>query len=101
MDFYSLINSKDIREYLFGREYQFTTLEAAWLVYACRRLSYVEKKEYWKVSNLYIAQVKKKCGLELGENFNLPKSENAKPPQCPEEKERAIVEALKHFKMVQ
>ena len=54
-----------------------------------------------KVSNLYIAQTKKKCGLELGENFNLPKSENAKQPQCPEDKERAIVEALKHFKMVE
>lgn len=59
-----------------------------------------EHNDGMKVSSLYIAQVKKKCGLELGENFNLPKSENAKQPQCPEDKERAIVEALKHFKMV-
>lgn len=62
---------------------------------------YVFEQTGLKVSNLYIAQTKKKCGLELGENFNLPKSENAKQPQCPEDKERAIVEALKHFKMVE
>ena len=60
-----------------------------------------EHNEGMKVSNLYIAQVKKKCGIELGQNFNLPKSENAKQPQCPEDKERAIVEALEHFKMIQ
>ena len=62
---------------------------------------YVFEQTGLKVTNLYIAQTKKKCGLELGENFNLPKSENAKQPQCPEDKERAIVEALKHFKMVE
>lgn len=62
---------------------------------------YVFEQTGLKVSNLYIVQTKKKCGLELGENFNLPKSENAKQPQCPEDKERAIVEALKHFKMVE
>ncbi|MBP1564778.1 MAG: tRNA (uracil-5-)-methyltransferase [Oscillospiraceae bacterium] len=62
---------------------------------------YVFEQTGLKVSNLYIAQTKKKCGLELGENFNLPKSENAKQPQCPEDKERAIVEALKYFKMVE
>ena len=53
-----------------------------------------------KVSNLYIAQVKRKCGLELAENFNLPKSEDSRQPQCPKEKEEAIVEALKAFQMV-
>lgn len=53
-----------------------------------------------KVSNLYIAQVKRKCGLELAENFNLPKSADAKQPQCPKEKEEAIVEALKAFQMI-
>ena len=53
-----------------------------------------------KVSSLYIAQVKRKCGLELAENFNLPKSEDAKQPQCPKEKEEAIVEALKYFEMI-
>ena len=53
-----------------------------------------------KVSSLYIAQVKRKCGIELAKNFNLPKSEDAKQPQCPIEKEDAIVEALKAFKMI-
>jgi len=53
-----------------------------------------------KVSNLYIAQVKRKCGIELGENFNLPKSEDSRQPQCPVDKEKAIVEALKYFQMI-
>lgn len=53
-----------------------------------------------KVSNLYIAQVKKKCGLELAKNFDLSKSEDAKQPQCLKEKEKAIMEALKAFQMI-
>ena len=79
-----------------------------------------------KVSNLYISQVKKKCGIEVGKNLrvatrrmdclqgnsttvatdlelvpspNLPKNEDSRQPQCPEDKESAIVEALKHCKM--
>ena len=71
------------------------------------KATYEEIKKYvaehndgMKVSNLYIAQVKKKCGIEIGQNFNLPKSENAKQPQCPKEKEDAIVEALKAFQMI-
>lgn len=59
-----------------------------------------EHNEGMKVSNLYIAQVKKKCGIELGQNFNLPKSENAKQPQCPKDKEKATRDAMKHFKMM-
>lgn len=59
-----------------------------------------EHNEGMKVSSLYIAQVKRKCGIEVGENFNLPKSENSKQPQCPKEKEEAIVEALKAFRMI-
>ena len=59
-----------------------------------------EHNDGMKVSNLYIAQVKGKCGIELGENFNLPKSEDAKQPQCPKEKEEAIMKALKSFKMI-
>ena len=59
-----------------------------------------EHNDGMKVSNLYIAQVKRKCGLELAENFNLPKSEDSRQPQCPKEKEEAIVEALKAFQMV-
>ena len=53
-----------------------------------------------KVSSLYISQVKQKCGLEVGENHHKAKSENTKQPQCPKEKEDAIVEALKHFQMI-
>ena len=52
-------------------------------------------------SNLYILQVKRKCGIEVGKNYNLPKNEDSRQPQCPEDKESAIVEALKHFKMIQ
>ena len=52
-----------------------------------------------KVSNLYISQVKRKCGIEVGKNYNLPKNEDSRQPRCPEDKESAIVEALKHFKM--
>ena len=59
-----------------------------------------EHNDGMKVSNLYIAQVKRKCGIELAENFNLPKSEDARQPRCPKEKEEAIVEALKAYKMV-
>lgn len=53
-----------------------------------------------KVSSLYIAQVKQKCGIIERENYNKAKSENAKQPQCPPEKEKAIMEALKHFGML-
>ena len=53
-----------------------------------------------KVSNLYIAQVKRKCGIELAENFNIPRSEGAKQPQCLKEKEEAIIGALKSFQMI-
>lgn len=59
-----------------------------------------EHNDGMKVSNLYIAQVKRKCGIELAENFNLPKSEDARQPRCPKEKEETIVEALKAFQMI-
>ena len=61
---------------------------------------YVLKEHGLKVSNLYISQVKRKCGIEVGENYNLPKSEDSRQPQCPEEKEKAIKDALEHFGMV-
>ena len=61
---------------------------------------YVLKQSGLKVSNLYIAQVKQKCGIIERANYNKPKSEDAKQPQCPSEKEEAIKEALKHFKML-
>ena len=53
-----------------------------------------------RVSNLYIAQVKQKYGIIERENYNKPKSENAKQPKCPKEKEDTIVEALRHFQMI-
>lgn len=72
------------------------------------KATYDEIKKYvsehnagMKVSNLYISQVKRKCGIEVEKNYNLPKNEDSRQPQCPEDKERAIVEALEHFKMIQ
>ncbi|WP_330407700.1 hypothetical protein [Blautia argi] len=61
---------------------------------------YVLKEFGLKVSSLYISQVKRKCGIGVGENYNLPKSENARVPQCPKEKEEAIKAALKYFAMI-
>ena len=61
---------------------------------------YVLKEFGLKVSSLYISQVKRKCGIEVGENYNFPKSENARVPQCPKEKEDAIKAALKYFAMI-
>ena len=61
---------------------------------------YVLKKHGLKVSNLYISQVKRKCGIDVGENYNLPKSGESKQPQCPVEKEKAIKDALEHFGMI-
>ena len=61
---------------------------------------YVLKEFGLKVSSLYISQVKRKCGIEVGENYNLPKSENARVPQCPKEKEEVIKAALKYFAMI-
>ena len=61
---------------------------------------YVLEKHGLKVSSLYISQVKRKCGLDVGQNYNLSKKEDAKVPQCPPEKEAAIMEALKYFQMI-
>ena len=61
---------------------------------------YVLKESGLKVSSLYISQVKRKCGIEVGENYNLPKTENARVPQCPKEKEDAIKAALKYYAMI-
>lgn len=70
------------------------------------KATYEEIREYVKehtdlnVSNLYIAQVKRKCGIKEQENYNKPKAENPKQLKCLPEKEKAIREALKHFKMI-
>ena len=63
--------------------------------------AYVLEHTGLKVSYLYIAQVKQKYGIIERENYNKPKSEDAKQPQCPPEKEKAITEALRHFGMIQ
>ena len=62
--------------------------------------AYVLEQTGLKVSSLYIAQIKKKCGLDVGENFNLAKSENARQPQCTPEKEDAIMLAFRHFGII-
>ena len=68
--------------------------------------TYPQIKEYvlehtgLKVSNLYISQIKRKCGIEVGKNYNPPKSEDSRQPQCPPEKEKAIREAFKYFGMI-
>ena len=71
-----------------------------------KKATYGEIKDYvlehtgLKVSSLYIAQVKQKCGIIERENYNKPKSEDARQPQCPPDKEKAIKEALLHFGMI-
>ena len=68
--------------------------------------TYTQIKDYvlehggLKVSNLYISQIKRKCGIEVGKNYNLPKSEDSRQPMCPPEKEKAIREAFKYFGMI-
>ena len=68
--------------------------------------TYPQIKEYvlehtgLKVSNFYISQIKRKCGIGVGKNYNLPKSEDSRQPQCPPEKEKAIREAFKYFGMI-
>ncbi|MCI7148325.1 23S rRNA (uracil(1939)-C(5))-methyltransferase RlmD [bacterium] len=70
------------------------------------KATYTQIKDYvlehsgLKVSNLYISQIKRKCGLEVGKNYNLPKAEDSRQPQCPSEKENAIREAMKYFGMI-
>ena len=70
------------------------------------KAAYEEIREYVKehtglnVSNLYIAQVKRKCGIKERQNYNKPKAENPKQLKCPPEKKKAIREALRYFKMI-
>jgi hypothetical protein len=61
---------------------------------------YVREQTGFRVSTLYISQVKRKCGLEVGESYNKPKSEDARQPQCTPEKEKAIMQALSHFGVI-
>lgn len=70
------------------------------------RATYDEMKAYvlehsgLKVSSLYISQVKRKLGLDVGVNYNKAKNKDSRVPNCPKDKEDAIVETLKRFKMI-
>lgn len=61
---------------------------------------YVREQTGFRVSSLYISQVKRKCGLEVGESYNKPKSDDARQPQCTPEKEEAIIQALSYFGVI-
>jgi len=61
---------------------------------------YVFDKYGFKVSSLYIAQVKEKCGIKERENYNKPKNGDSKQPICPTEKEEAIKDAFRYFQMI-
>ncbi len=61
---------------------------------------YVLEKHGLQVTNFYIAQVKRKCGIIERENYNKSQKEEAKQPKCPEDKEKAIRDAIEHFGMV-
>ncbi|MCI9080299.1 MAG: RNA methyltransferase [Lachnospiraceae bacterium] len=82
------------------------TMDELDLTAAESKATYEEIKGYvlehtgLKVSNLYIAQIKQKCGIIERANYNLPKSENSRQPKCPPEKEKAIREALEYFRMI-
>lgn len=82
------------------------TMDELDLTAAESKATYEEIKEYvlekfgLKVSQLYIAQIKRKCGIIERVNYNKSKKEDAKVPQCPPEKEAAIMDALKHFQMI-
>ena len=81
-------------------------MDELYLTDAEKKATYQEIKDYvlehsgLKVSSLYIAQVKQKCGIIERKNCNKPKSEDAKQLQCPTDKEKAITEALKYFVMI-
>lgn len=62
--------------------------------------AYVSENHGMKVSIPYISQVKRKCGLHVGQNHTLSRTENARAPQCPPEKKTAIMDALKHFQTI-
>ena len=62
---------------------------------------YILKQSGLKVSNLYIAQLKQKCGIIERASYNLLKSENSRQPKCPLDKEKVVKKALKHFKMIE
>ena len=75
-----------------------TTVESSTTYEGIR--NYIKKKYDKNVTRLYIAQIKRKYGLKVGKNYHLSKKEDAKVPQCPKEKVKAIEDAMKHFQML-
>ena len=81
-------------------------LDALDITSAESKATYQEIKDYvlkefgLKVSTLYISQIKRKCGIDVGEHYNISQKGNRKLPQCPKEKEDAIRAALEHFAMI-
>ena len=61
---------------------------------------YVKEKYGVNVHTSYIAQVKRMCGLDMGENYNKSKKENPEVKQCPQEKVEYIKDALRYFKLI-
>ena len=94
------------REFEKSREHVYLDYEPSKEIDLPGGATYSEMKQWiqaeygLKVSSLYISQVKRKYGLDVGQNYNLSKKEDAKVPQCPPEKKTAIMEALKHFQMI-
>ena len=79
-------------------ELDLTSVESKATYYEIK--AYVKEHSGLSVSSLYIAQVKEKCGIIERENYNKAKTEDAKQPKCPKDKEKAIIDALKYFKMI-
>lgn len=102
METVALLSKLDVDKYI-DVEIKLDELD---LTSAESKATYEQIKEYvlekfgFKVSTLYIAQVKKKCGIELRKNYNKSKKEKQVIPQCTPEKEDAIMDALRHFKMI-
>ena len=82
------------------KEQLITEITRKMLPYLDLSLIHILEHTGLKVSSLYISQIKRKCGLDVGQNYNLSKKEDAKVPQCPPEKEAAIMDALKRFQMI-
>ena len=91
---------------IIGQGYHEMDLDELDITSAESKATYQEIKDYvlkefgLKVSTLYISQIKRKCGIEVGEHYNISQKENQKVPQCPKEKEDAIRAALEHFAMI-
>ena len=102
----ALLSKLDVDKHI-SVEIELDELDELDLTSAESKATYAQIKEYvWnkfqlKVPTLYIAQIKRKCGIELREHYNKSKKEKQIIPQCTPEKEEAIMDALIHFKMIE